>query len=82
MMAVVGVSETEPEIEKFDLDIFMTEGISELKEEFLTLCHLVPAQLFGYYKSLNLGFDPDSPSSGAIHRVVQGVTIYDFNLEN
>jgi tagatose-6-phosphate ketose/aldose isomerase len=34
-------------------------------------------QLLGYYKSLKLGLDPDNPSiSGAISRVVQGVTIY------
>lgn len=34
-------------------------------------------QLLGYYRSLYLGLDPDNPSvSGAISRVVQGVTIY------
>ncbi|WP_417359168.1 SIS domain-containing protein [Galbibacter sp.] len=34
-------------------------------------------QLLGLYKSLALGLDPDNPSvSGAINRVVQGVTIY------
>ncbi len=78
MMAVVGVSETEPEIGMFDLDIFMTDGASKLKEPFLTLCHLLPAQLLGYYKSLDFGLNPDHPSNGAIHRVVQGVTIYEF----
>lgn len=34
-------------------------------------------QLLGLHKSLVLGLDPDNPSvSGAINRVVQGVTIY------
>lgn len=34
-------------------------------------------QLLGLHKSLSLGLDPDNPSvSGAINRVVQGVTIY------
>ena len=34
-------------------------------------------QLLGYYKSLELGLNPDNPSvSGSISRVVQGVTIY------
>ncbi|MDT0678567.1 SIS domain-containing protein [Autumnicola musiva] len=34
-------------------------------------------QLLGYYKSLQKGLNPDNPSiSGAINRVVQGVTIY------
>lgn len=36
-------------------------------------------QLLGFYKSLQLGLPPDNPSvSGAISRVVQGVTIYAF----
>src|SRR5690606_32153787 len=43
--------------------------------------HTVPTtmvgQLLGLHKSLALGLDPDNPSvSGAINRVVQGVTIY------
>lgn len=38
-------------------------------------------QLLGYYKSLQLGLNPDNPSvSGAISRVVQGVTIYNNNV--
>jgi len=82
MMAVVAVSETEPpERGLFDLEIVMTEGASELQEPFLTLCSLIPAQLLGYYKSLSLGFNPDNPSTGAIHRVVQGVTIYDLEKD-
>lgn len=37
-------------------------------------------QILGYHKSLNLGLNPDNPSvSGAINRVVQGVTIYDHS---
>ncbi len=40
---------------------------------------LLPAQLLGALKSIQLGLNPDSPSpSGAIHRVVQGVVIYPF----
>jgi tagatose-6-phosphate ketose/aldose isomerase len=44
--------------------------------------HIIPAtligQLLGFYKSLELGFDPDNPSiSGVINRVVQGVTLYE-----
>lgn len=43
--------------------------------------NIIPAalvgQLMGYYKSLELGLNPDNPSvSGSISRVVQGVTIY------
>jgi len=39
-------------------------------------------QLLGFYKSLELGLNPDNPSvSGAINRVVQGVTIYEYPKE-
>lgn len=42
---------------------------------------MIPAtlvgQLLGYFNSMHLGIDPDSPSlSGSISRVVQGVNIY------
>lgn len=43
------------------------------------LASLVPAQVLAAEKSISLGLNPDSPSpSGAIHRVVQGVTIYPY----
>ncbi|GAB3317051.1 SIS domain-containing protein [Larkinella ripae] len=42
----------------------------------------VVGQLIGFYQSLYLGLRPDNPSvSGAINRVVQGVTIYPAVLE-
>ena len=41
--------------------------------------YVFTAQLLGYYKSLDRGLNPDSPSvSGNIHRVVEGVTIYPY----
>ena len=49
----------------------------EMKEGFWLISSLVAIQLLAFYKSLSLGFNPDSPSqNGSIHRVVQGVTIY------
>ena len=40
--------------------------------------YVIFGQLLGFFKSLQLGFKPDSPSTtGVIHRVVQGVNIYD-----
>lgn len=64
---------------KADLKIKMGNGRAKIDEEFLTVCSILPAQMLGYYKSLQLGINPDNPSvSGAISRVVQGVEIYPF----
>ena len=78
LMAVMGISEAKLSDFAFDLEISMSESASQLDEEFMTLCSLIPAQLLGLYKSINIGLNPDQPSNGAIHRVVQGVNIYDF----
>ncbi len=46
-------------------------------EDVMMVCYILPAQIIGFYKSLELGLEPDSPSKGgSISRVVQGVTIY------
>jgi len=64
---------------QFDMSIQFPDEINELPEEFLSLFYILPAQIIGFYKSLNLGLSPDSPSkNGAISRVVQGVEIYQF----
>ncbi len=50
---------------------------SPIEESFWMMSSLVVIQLLAFYKSLALGFNPDSPSTnGSIHRVVQGVNIY------
>lgn len=49
---------------------------------FLALSYLLHAQLFAFYKSINLGIAPDNPSpSGHVNRVVKGVKIYAFHGE-
>ncbi len=61
-------------------DAVITFSNKEIKmdEAFFMLVYLVPVQLFSIYKSIEFGLNPDAPSkSGAIHRVVQGVKIYD-----
>jgi tagatose-6-phosphate ketose/aldose isomerase len=51
---------------------------SGIEEEFLAVCSVLPAQILGLFKSLELGLKPDNPSvSGAISRVVEGVIIYE-----
>jgi tagatose-6-phosphate ketose/aldose isomerase len=76
----IGVMEEDIESAVVDLKILLSEGGKKIDEEFLPVVSVLPAQLLGFYKSVNLGLDPDSPSeSGMIHRVVQGVNIYPYN---
>lgn len=67
---------------KTGLDDFfiLSDTGNHLDEEFLAVCYVLPAQMIGFFKSLQLGLDPDSPSaSGAISRVVKGVVIYPYS---
>lgn len=60
---------------------YLSENGCRLKEEFLAVCSILPAQILGFFKSLQLGMRPDTPSqTGAITRVVEGVQIYDQNV--
>ena len=64
-----------------DHTFYFSENGCRLKEEFLAVCSVVPAQILGFFKSLQLGLKPDMPSdTGAITRVVEGVQIYDLNV--
>lgn len=55
----------------FDLDKISKESACN------SVLYVLPAQILGYYKSLDLGLDPDAPSqNNVISRVVRGVTIY------
>jgi D-galactosamine 6-phosphate deaminase/isomerase len=75
----IGVMESE--IIDIELDAQLTfsqDGLS-IDEEFLTVVSILPAQVLGFYKSINLGFQPDTPSkSGVISRIVQGVNLYPY----
>lgn len=60
-----------------DLEIVFAEHTETIEEEFLAVCSILPVQILSFYKSLQLGLQPDSPSeNGTITRVVEGVTIY------
>ena len=60
-----------------DFTIKFPDSIPSIPKEFLFVLYVLPAQIVGFYKSLNLGLEPDAPSKGgSISRVVQGVTIY------
>lgn len=79
----LGISENEVGVIGLDQQITFSQNGNYIEEEFLMLSSLVTAQLFGFYKSVKEGFDPDNPSvNGAIHRVVQGVSIYEYESNN
>ena len=62
---------------KADLVVKMPYGYAE-NEHYGIVPFVVVGQLLGYYASLAHGLNPDAPSvSGNIHRVVEGVTIYE-----
>ena len=76
----IGVMENEIDAPGVDLKIVLSENGKKLQEDFLPVVSVLPAQLLGLFKSLNLGLKPDTPSeSGMIHRVVQGVKTYTYD---
>ena len=78
-MMEIGFSESCISNSRLDRIFCFNQDAPQLKEEFLSVCAILPAQILGFYKSLALGLRPDAPSqSGAISRVVEGVKIYKF----
>ena len=62
---------------KADLVVKMPYGPKE-NDFYGIVAYVLVGQLLGYYASLAHGLNPDAPSvSGNIHRVVEGVTIYE-----
>jgi tagatose-6-phosphate ketose/aldose isomerase len=77
-MRLIGVSERPLAEITLDKEICFSETKAGIDEEFLAVCSVLPAQILGLLKSLELGLKPDNPSvSGAISRVVEGVIIYE-----
>ncbi|WP_164667871.1 SIS domain-containing protein [Virgibacillus doumboii] len=64
-----------------DWTISVTSGNESLSGDFhLALLYVIFAQALALNKSLQLGITPDNPSpDGRVNRVVQGVTIYDYD---
>ena len=78
-MAQIAISSKPMEIHDFEptLEICYRGNSDIMDISYLCIAHVVFAQLLGFYKSVALGLDPDSPSvSGTISRVVEGVNIY------
>jgi tagatose-6-phosphate ketose/aldose isomerase len=73
-----GVSETCCCELPMDHFLYFSDDKASLSDEYFCIACILPAQLLGFFKSLNLGLSPDAPSdSGAISRVVEGVKIYE-----
>jgi tagatose-6-phosphate ketose/aldose isomerase len=67
-----------------DIDLVMELSVnnSHIDENLLSVCYILPGQILGLYKSLELGLKPDNPSTNnAISRVVEGVNIYDYQVQ-
>lgn len=79
---LIGVGENS--LTDLDLDLYVplsSDGKVGLDDDFLAIISVLPAQILGFYKAIDLGLFPDSPSvDGAISRVVQGVHIYPFDV--
>ena len=75
----LGISEHAVNSNQLDYQINISNETEHLSNDFQALNFIVLAQLLGFYKSLQLGLNPDNPSlNGAISRVVQGVNIYPY----
>ena len=75
----IGIMESKLPGINLDHKLHFSENGTAIREEFLTVYSVIPAQILGFFKSLQVGLRPDSPSfSGAITRVVEGVQIYDL----
>jgi len=54
------------------------EGAAPIEDALTPPAYVIVGQLLGLFTSLHLGLSPDDPSpSGVIHRVVEGVRVYD-----
>ncbi|PKQ44428.1 SIS domain-containing protein [Confluentibacter flavum] len=77
-MAEIGIVEVLKHQQEITLNLSIEVSKTNLiPEEYFAVCAVLPSQLLGLYKSINLGLSPDSPSvNKSINRVVQGVKIY------
>lgn len=78
--AVLTVAHTVPdEIKKLsDYTIEYGPQADPVPDDLIPPVYIIVGQLLGLFTALRLGLRPDSPSeSGIIHRVVEGVKVYD-----
>ncbi len=75
----IGIMEKVMPDVNLDYSFSFSENGMKVSEEFLSICSVLPTQLLSFFKSLQLGLQPDTPSAtGAISRVVEDFPIYDL----
>ncbi|VAW27958.1 Galactosamine-6-phosphate isomerase [hydrothermal vent metagenome] len=79
-MYEIGIGEAIKNKDKINLDLSIeVSSLNNIPEEYFAVCSVLPAQMLGLYKSIDLGLSPDSPSvNNTINRVVKGVNIYPY----
>lgn len=76
-MHCVGIFCSREQALQINLDNKIVFDSDEESSDYELLLFVLPAQILGYYKSIDLGLNPDTPSqNNVISRVVKGVTIY------
>jgi len=76
-MHCVGIFCSQEQAEQVNVDEKIVFDSDVESSDYELLLYVIPAQILGYYKSIDLGLNPDSPSqNNVISRVVKGVTIY------
>ncbi|MFZ1290049.1 MAG: SIS domain-containing protein [Melioribacteraceae bacterium] len=79
----IGVMENDISNANLDLKIILAKDNDSISEEFLTIISVLPAQIIAFYKSMELGLEPDNPSKqGVITRVVKGVKLYNYKIND
>ena len=76
---VIVISGRDPEMPDVKADLVVKMPYSKAETDFYGVVpYVLVGQLLGFYASKAHGLNPDTPSvSGNIHRVVEGVTIYE-----
>lgn len=78
-LAILGVFPSKVMAQSLHLDyeIIFSESDLTIPYDLKLPLYVIPAQVIGFFKSVQLGLEPDKPSkNGSITRVVKGVTIY------
>ena len=77
----IAVSESEVK-EDVATPIVLNGSVKRLPEHLMSIAAVLPAQIIGFYKSIQCGLSPDSPSlNGTITRTVEGVNIYSYQKD-